>query len=750
MEEYFRVLLVEDEAYDAELNSREIKKVLPRCKINIVDNKKDFKSMLRDFSPDIIVSDYNLPTFDGLSALKIAKEDNPLIPFIIVTGSINEDTAVECMKAGANDYVLKDSLKRLGSSVLSALEQSKIRRERTEAFETIKENEAKYRYMFHNNPQPMWIYDLETLAFLEVNEAAINHYGYSQKEFLSMTLKDIRPESEINHLLSHVREIKDQMMRVNEAIHKKKNGESIIVELVSHSIIFNHRNARHVLITDITERKETEEKLRRERKLLRTLIDNLPVTIYVKDSQARKVIANRLDLDFIKAKTEQEVVGKTDLELFETEIAIRGYEDDLKVIKTGQPVINREEFFFDDQGAERWLLTSKIPFPDENGNIIGLVGIGRDITEQKQAQDKILKLSKGIDQSPASIEITDINGIIEYVNPKFCETTGYSPEEIIGKHARILKSGKMPPEIYHDLWETISTGRIWKRELINKKKDGSVFWESVTLTSIKNDKGIITNYIAIKEDITFRKKMEAELILALEKAKESDQLKSAFLANMSHEIRTPLNGIIGFSELLNDPSFDPEQKAEFIRHIVDNGNNLLMIISDIMDFSMIEAGQLKLRIEDISAKAILRESLADFAHKAKTKGLQLRIDDSNDEPDLVIASDKYRIKQVFNNLLSNAIKFTNEGFIEIGYKVNENMVRFHVRDTGIGIRPEYFNTIFERFRQVDNTKTRKYGGNGLGLAIAKNLVELLGGNIWVESVPESYSDFFFTIPIKRI
>jgi signal transduction histidine kinase len=243
--------------------------------------------------------------------------------------------------------------------------------------------------------------------------------------------------------------------------------------------------------------------------------------------------------------------------------------------------------------------------------------------------------------------------------------------------------------------------------------------------------------------------MESELILALEKAKESDQLKSAFLANMSHEIRTPLNGIIGFSELLNDPSFDPEQKNEFIRHIIDNGNNLLMIISDIMDFSMIEAGQLKLRIEDISAKGILHESLADFGHKAKTKGLQLRIDDSKDEPDLLIASDKYRIKQVFNNLLSNAIKFTNEGFIEIGYKVNENMVRFHVRDTGIGIRPEYFDAIFERFRQVDNTKTRKYGGNGLGLAIAKNLVELLGGNIWVESVPESYSDFFFTIPIKR-
>lgn len=500
---------------------------------------------------------------------------------------------------------------------------------------------------------------------------------------------------------------------------------------------------------DITERKQVEQELLRERMMLRTLIDNLPVTIYVKDVECRKIIANKTDLDLIGAKSE-DVIGKTDLDTFNNEIGQRGFADDKMVIDTGVAVLNREEDFIDTTGTQRWLLTSKIPLTDENGKVVGLVGIGRDITKQKRDQEKILKLSKGIDQNPSSIEITDINGIIEYVNPKLCETTGYSYEEIIGQHARILKSNKMPEETYNDLWSTIASGNVWKKELINKKKDGSFFWELVTLTSIKNEKGVITNYIAIKEDISARKEMEAELIHAKEKAEESDHLKSAFLANMSHEIRTPLNSIIGFSELLADPDFEPDQKAEFIKTIIDNGNSLLIIISDIMDFSMLEARQMKIRKEVISAKILLCDLLNDFGKKAGKKGIELRLDKSLEGPDVIIENDLYRIKQIFSNLIGNALKFTHEGYIEVGYQVDNEMIEFHVKDTGIGIAPEFHQAIFERFRQVDAAKTRKYGGNGLGLAISKNLVELMGGNIWVESEQDKFSKFSFTIPILNI
>jgi len=750
MNQIYRILLIEDEPLDADLNSKEIRKILPKSVFERVDCEIDLIHALRQYCPEIIISDYNMPSFDGLTALKIARKIYPEIPFIIVTGSVNEDTAVECMKAGASDYVLKESLKRLGPSVLNALEQSKIRKERMEAIETIKLNEAKYRYIFHNNPQPMWIYDIDTLVFLEVNEAAIKHYGYSQAEFLSMTLKDIRPENEVNKLLLNIKTTRGLIEHAREWIHKKKNGEIIFVEIMSYAIIFNQRNARYVLINDVTERKKMEEKLISERKMLRTLIDNLPVTIYVKDAECRKIIANRADLDVIGALSEEEVLGKTDLDTFNNEIGQRGYADDQRVIYTGFPVLNREEDFYDANGVQRWLVTSKIPLPGEGGKIIGLVGIGHDITEQKQAQEKILKLSKGIEQSSATIVITDIHGNIEYVNPAFCKTTGYSEEEAINRNPRVLKSGFHNVEFYSDLWNTIVSGKVWKGEIQNKKKDGTLYWEWATITAIKNDKSEITNYIAIKEDITERKKLQAELIEAKEKAEESDQLKSAFLANMSHEIRTPLNSIIGFSELLGDEDFDQEQKNEFISTIVDNGNKLLVIISNIMDISMLDARQVKIRNEVISSQKLLKDLRLNFSKEASLKGIEIQFDQLFDSPDVLIESDSYRINQIFNNLIGNSLKFTPNGTIEIGYKKLGNMLEFHVKDTGIGIAAEYHQTIFERFRQVDSAKTRKYGGNGLGLAISKNLANLLGGDIWVESEVNKYSDFFFTIPIKPI
>jgi len=238
-----------------------------------------------------------------------------------------------------------------------------------------------------------------------------------------------------------------------------------------------------------------------------------------------------------------------------------------------------------------------------------------------------------------------------------------------------------------------------------------------------------------------------ELIKAKEKAEESDRLKSAFLANMSHEIRTPLNSIIGFSELLNDPYFDEEQKNEFTKTIVNSGNNLMLIISDIMDLSMIESRQMKIRKEQFSVQKLLVDLEKEFKPKSNEYGIVFQINMPLDSEKLLIECDLYRIKQVFNNLIGNAFKFTPKGTIEIGYLLRDNFVEFHVTDSGIGIPPKYHSAIFDRFRQVDLTKTRKFGGNGLGLAISKNLVELLGGRIWVESEVDKGSTFYFNIPL---
>ena len=750
MDKFYQILLVEDEAQDAELNIREIKKVLPNSKFEITDNRNRYIDLLLSYRPDIILSDFNMPSFDGLSALKIAQEMCPHTPFIMVTGSINEDTAVECMKAGASDYVLKDSLKRLGSAIINALKQRDLGIEKFESEKRLIESEKSYYGLFNSVSEAIYIINARG-EFIAINAGTEKMYGYSSEEVIGKTSEFLAANG-LNDLKTISQQLKDVLatgiQQQFEFWGKRKNGDIFPNEVICNK--GNYFGQEVVIATgrDITDRKEAEEKLKRERKLLRTLIDNLPVTIYVKDRECRKVIANRADLKIVGLKTEVEVLGKTDLETYGPEVGMRGFTDDKKVIDSGEAVLNREEDFWDENGIQRWLITSKIPLTEENGEIIGLVGIGRDITEQKLAQEKIIKLSMGIEQSSATIVITDINGSIEYVNPAFTATSGWSEEEAISLNHQILKSGNMESAVYIDLWETISSGNVWRGELQNRKKDGSLYWEWATITSIKNDKGIITNYIAIKEDITERKKMQAELIQAKEKAEESDRLKSAFLANMSHEIRTPLNSIIGFSELLGDPSFDEQQKDEFRQTIVDNGNNLLFIISDIMDFSMLEAGQMKIRKELISVRKLLTELQNDFSKKANQKGIEFRIALSQNTPDVQIESDLYRIRQIFNNLIGNALKFTLKGYIEIGYQVEKNIVTFHTKDTGIGIDSAYHQSIFERFRQVDLAKTRKYGGNGLGLAISKNLVELLGGTIWVESEPDKFSNFIFTIPIK--
>ena len=307
----------------------------------------------------------------------------------------------------------------------------------------------------------------------------------------------------------------------------------------------------------------------------------------------------------------------------------------------------------------------------------------------------------------------------------------------------------MTQDVYKQLWDTLNAGDVWRGELLNRKKNGELFWEWATMAAIKNENGIITNYLAIKEDISQRKQMEADLIIAKEKAEEGDRLKSAFLANMSHEIRTPLNSIIGFSELLADVFFDEEQKTEFIQHIIFNGNHLLSIISDIMDISKLESGEVKIYKKPIVAGKFISGLKKQFDIQFDKTELELELNIPLADEEILIFADADRLHQIFNNLISNAIKFTTKGSVQIGYQPMDEMIQFHVKDTGIGIPPEFHDKIFERFRQVETSKARTYGGNGLGLAITKNLVELMGGRIWLESEPGKGSTFYFTLPIER-
>lgn len=371
----------------------------------------------------------------------------------------------------------------------------------------------------------------------------------------------------------------------------------------------------------------------------------------------------------------------------------------------------------------------------------------RNITERIKAEKEIHTLRKAIQQGPSAITITNADRKIEFVNNKFIELTQYQPADVMGKEPRIFNKGHLPANQYAELWETLSSGRTWEGKVMNRRKDRTYFWEETTISAVKNLDGTISNYILIQNDISEKQQIIHDLILAKEKAIEGDLLKTAFLANMSHEIRTPLNSIIGFSELMADDEFDTNQLSYFAKIINSSGNKLLSIISDIMDLSRIEAGEIKAEKRRLSLNQLITNIQKEYLFKAIEKGLELRIDPAISDLEIFVESDENKLRQILFNFVGNAIKFTENGYVEIGMQKTGDFVHIQVKDTGIGIPADYKDQIFERFRQVESAYSRKYGGNGLGLAISKALVELLGGRVGMETEQGKGSTFYFTIPL---
>ncbi len=381
-----------------------------------------------------------------------------------------------------------------------------------------------------------------------------------------------------------------------------------------------------------------------------------------------------------------------------------------------------------------------------------IYAIIHDVTEKKEGERSIKLLGRSVEQSPVAIMITNPEGVIEYVNPEFTKVTGYASEEAVGRRPNILNSGYHPREFYAELWGTIIAGGEWIGEFCNKRKDGTLFWERAVIAPVLDDDGVITHVIGIKTDITAEKQLLSELVTAKERAEESDRLKSAFLANMSHEIRTPMNTIVGFADFLIDPDLSPEDRSEFTAIIRQRSYDLLTIINDILDISRIEAGVVKIVEEDCDIDGLLQELYVSFQHLSNGDGrprVRLLCHSELNAGENRCVVDASRLRQVMTNLLSNAFKFTHEGTITFGCRAwNNAELLFYVEDTGIGIEPDACAFIFDRFRQADDSPTRRYGGTGLGLAISQGIVTLLGGKIWVESEAGSGSTFQFTIPRK--
>jgi PAS domain S-box-containing protein len=745
MEKDYRVLLVEDLVSDVELANHEISKVLDHYVLKVVETETDFIAALKDFKPHIVVSDFRLPSFDGLRALKIVLKESPVTPVIILTGSMNEDTAVKCMKAGANDYVIKEHIKRLGQAMLNALEQRDIRLQKNDALNLLKQNEAKYRYMFANNPQPMWIYDIETLELLEVNEAAVKHYGYSREDFLSMTLKDLRPADDIPALLKDVEITKKTYNPAGEWRHIKKNGDQIYVEIVSHTVNFNGRRARHVMITDITERRNAQLALKLSEEKYRAIFENVQDVFY--QTTIDGIITEiSPSVKFFSEFVREELIGNQVSDLYADPGDRKKLLDAIN--KNGE-IRDYPLRLITKSGVIKYTSINARLMYDEYNKPDHINGAIRDVTKRTIAESRLRLLSRAVEQSMASIIITDSEGRFEYVNPAFSLLTGYSFDEVKGKTPRILKSGLQTAGFYKDLWDTILSGSNWQGEMQNRKKNGDLYWENVIISPLTGNEGKVEHFISVKEDISEKMELIDNLTIAKEKAEESDRLKTSFLQNISHEIRTPMNGIIGFAALLSEPGFGDEEKNSFIGSIQKSSDQLLSIISDILDISSVLAKVTKSKFSEVDLHSALKSIIGRYVQKASEKNTILSFRPGLPSEDSIIMTDSSKVERIFSNLISNAIKFTSGGEIVVGCELKDHNIELYVSDTGIGIPPEFHSKIFENFYQVEHSLTRLQEGTGLGLPLSKAFAEHLGGTIRVDSEPGKGSTFYLTLPYVK-
>ena len=370
----------------------------------------------------------------------------------------------------------------------------------------------------------------------------------------------------------------------------------------------------------------------------------------------------------------------------------------------------------------------------------------RDITERKQAQMMLEKLAVAVRRTADMVVITDKDGKIEYVNPAFEAQTGYKAEEAVGQTPRLLKSGQQDQSFYERLWKTILSGEVFRGILINKKKDGRLYYSEETVTPIKDEHGVIVNFVFNDKDITLRKLAEEELLRLNKELWDLDRRKNEFINMSSHELRTPIaiirEGISQMVEGLHG-ELKPEQKY-FLDKSFKNVNRLIKIVDNIFEISRLDSEKAFLEEESLDMVELVRSAIADCDREIKKSGLEIRENFRQNKVEL--DADRKKISRVLTELIRNALKFTGKGYIEIQVEDKEDIVEVSVKDSGKGIAEESLPMVFDKFQQFDRDFGPGERGTGLGLAIVKGFIELHKGKIWVESKLGEGTKFTFSLP----
>lgn len=637
----------------------------------------------------------------------------------------------------------------------------------------LKLQKSFFENLLNNSPDAIAILD-DKDTIIGVNKEFEHLFGYKQSDVKSKNINDlIVPNNCIDDTHAVLQETLNGNLVDVITIRKSKTGKEIHVEILAKPIVLdNQQRVVYVEYRNLTKQiwqQKSQDIVFRISELLNSTMKPAHIIDRISKEVNHVVGEGNLFLDLVSNKGNSfksycSESGKfNDLEIRESLSCVivnekiqRSFttENILSEIKAndlsmnevpkswiGFPLIGDNEVLgvF---GVQSFQNTTNI---DSNSlELLELISLQLATGLLKFKKDYELKmLQRSMEQSPASIVITDLEGKIEYVNPKFCEISGYSYDDLIGRNPKILKSGYTPKEVYKDLWQTITAGKEWVGEFLNVKKNKELYWERASFSAIRDEYGSITNFLSVKEDISEHKQFEKQLMEAKNKAEESDRMKSTFLANMSHELRTPLNAVIGFSNLC-DADMDKDQILDFVSLINKSGNQLLGIIEDILSFTAIEGEGLELNEEEFLMSYFLEELREKSIEKQalKNKGrLELRFVSDSNYSNVLVKADFAKLSHGILNLINNGLKFTHEGFVEIGYFIRGKQVNIYIEDSGVGIEKEKKDIIFESFRQSDDSITRTFGGTGLGLSITKKIIDKMGGKIEVESEPQKGTRF---------
>jgi len=650
-----------------------------------------------------------------------------------------------------NIFLTIDIIPGTKQSVASLLDIT----ERKQTERDLRESEERYRRLVEVSPDAVAVY--VNGKFVYVNPAGVKLIrAHDESELIGKPVFDII-HPDFKELVRR-RVIEAMEKGAAQSMEEEKflclDGTVIDVEVVSVPTTFKGMSAVQVVTRDISERKRTEEALAQSETKYRSLIETTDTGFVILDATGKVIDANKEYIRLTGFVNLKQVLGRHVTEWTAEHDRERNIEEINKCYEKGF-VRNLEVDYVDEKG--RFTPVEINATVVKTSGSISIVTLCRDITDRKYAEKNLQEseehFRKVIENASVGVCLVGLNNKFITVNHSMSSFLGYSEDEL-----RQLTFN----DVTHFDDREIGTSKVQRllageqdKFSIEKryiKKDGSIVWGIVSSSLIRDRKNVPKYFVTHVQDITDRKQAELELIKAKEKAEESDRLKTAFLQNMSHEIRSPMNAIMGFSDLLTDYFNNKPKLEQFTTIIKQRCSDLLEIIGEILDIAKIESGQLQVYNENCKLRiffADIYQVFIEHRNRLNKQQIVFEINSHYDPSELTIITDKGKLKQVFVNLIGNAFKFTDEGKISAGCVMDENHnLVFYVSDTGIGIPKEKQATIFERFVQLETGESKLYGGAGLGLSIAKGLVTLLGGKIWLDSEPGKGTSFYFSFPYQ--